>query len=66
MMDKALDKVKKQVESKHNRTCPKCGIKFTCDIEAGKSDCWCFKELAGKTFQNLGYTTCLCKVCLKK
>jgi len=62
-MDKALDKVKKQVAEKYNSVCPRCKTPFNCGVKDGLT-CWCFYEKAGKTLTNMVHQDCLCKKCL--
>ena len=54
----------------HN--CPQCLKASRCDIEDGRSVCWCFAETvlsadastqANNASEN---TSCLCKTCLRK
>jgi len=66
MKDKALKKVKDSLPKKFNSVCSGCGKPFNCGVVAGQPDCWCFKELAGKTIQNYDVSSCLCKDCLTK
>ncbi|WGV98170.1 cysteine-rich CWC family protein [Vibrio sp. YMD68] len=44
--------------------CPLCSAKTQCDIESGKSTCWCFdierRDSAGVTDSDV----CLCRKCL--
>ena len=48
--------------------CPKCGKTFTCDLESGKSRCWCFDiDIDTESLMSLkdsGLEGCLCRECL--
>ena len=65
-MDKIIKNIQDIVASNFNSTCPKCGIRFNCAVKTGQGDCWCLREKAGKTIQNLEHQDCLCKRCLTK
>ncbi len=45
--------------------CPLCGANFTCDILAGKEECWC---MAFPTVMTVPGTEgkCYCPACLEK
>lgn len=43
--------------------CPQCQQPAQCDIQAGKSTCWCFELEPRQTLTN-STNTCLCRQCL--
>ena len=45
-------------------SCPECGTKAHCDIEAGKETCWCF-DTEIRDVPDVG-SLCLCRKCLEK
>lgn len=42
-------------------SCHKCGAPVRCDIELGRTECWCFSVQAKGLEMN---DTCMCKKCL--
>ncbi len=57
-----MHKLPKQRCGTHN--CPECNKLTKCDLENGKSVCWCFSvEVVNKLEHNAG-NKCMCKSCL--
>lgn len=56
----------KQQLARGNRSvthsCPQCGASVKCDVELGKSVCWCFSYPEADVDEG---TQCLCSRCLK-
>lgn len=51
----------------HTHNCPKCGAATRCDLQRGKSSCWCFVVQATTTLPEYDPgEPCLCKQCLTK
>lgn len=46
----------------HN--CPSCEAPAKCDLELGKSVCWCFAYAQKRVLEE--HTTCLCRGCMLK
>ncbi|MCB2201064.1 cysteine-rich CWC family protein [bacterium] len=61
----SMIKERKPFRGNPRRTCPQCGAAFTCDLAAGKKDCWCtaFPPLMPL---DENAKECLCPECLKK
>ena len=47
-----------------NRTCPQCGVVFTCAVAAGQSQCWCFNLPRIIALDESDDRGCLCPACL--
>lgn len=46
------------------RTCPRCGARFVCGMEAGEKRCWC-AELPAIVPSDPARAGCLCPACLR-
>lgn len=63
-MDELLKEMRSRKRSvTHN--CPECGSAVKCEIELGKSVCWCMYEQTSREPEDYP-NTCLCKECLTK
>ncbi|MGD8110169.1 cysteine-rich CWC family protein [Vibrio sp. TRT 17S01] len=49
-----------------NHLCPSCNQPATCDIQAGKSHCWCFELEPRDCFKTKQDQHCLCRDCLER
>ena len=58
------DHVVTPVVPKKIQSCSKCNGPMSCDLQQGKSVCWCFHEepLINKSDE---YEGCLCRSCLR-
>lgn len=48
---------------KATHACPQCQQPAQCDIQAGKSTCWCF-DIEPRQTSSDSPTVCLCRQCL--
>ncbi|MEZ4667641.1 MAG: cysteine-rich CWC family protein [Anaerolineae bacterium] len=46
------------------RTCAECGSAFTCEVEAGQTQCWCFNLPRIIPLNGSNSSGCLCPACL--
>ncbi|WP_083921077.1 cysteine-rich CWC family protein [Hahella ganghwensis] len=57
---------RKQLPNAYTHSCPSCGKPAQCDLEKGKSSCWCFTLPHSDTHHEpyMEGNQCYCRSCL--
>lgn len=65
LIDSQQTTIMAEIKGLHSIThsCPQCQQPAVCDIQAGKSTCWCF-DLEPREITANTTSTCLCRHCL--